>query len=289
MYTIENDQLSISVQEKGAELSELFFKPAGMHYLWSGDARFWAKRSPILFPIVGALKAETYYFGNVAYHLPRHGFARDMHFTLFSQSGDRLGFALESSPETLQKYPFPFRLEVVYTIELNKLTATYHLVNTGTSEMYFSLGAHPAFRVPLDPQRQFDEYYIEFGETETAGRWPITADGLIERNPVACLDNTQTLRLSHELFTKDALVFKHLRSTLLTLRSDQSPHGLRFGFPHFPYLGLWSGNGGDFVCIEPWCGIADSVTSDQQLIRKEGIHRLAPAELFTREWSVEFF
>jgi galactose mutarotase-like enzyme len=289
MATIENEYLKIEVNAKGAELTRIFSKQSSLEFLWKGDPAFWAKHSPILFPIVGTLKNDRYYFENKAYTLTRHGFARDMAFELTSQDNNSLTFRLASDAGTQANYPFEFLLEVKYAIEGNKLTVHYQVTNTGNREMYFSIGGHPAFSVPMDNQSAFEDYFIEFAEKETAGRWPISHEGLIEALPLPLLNDTSVLPFTRELFSRDALVFKYLQSTSLKLRSHTSSHGLEFHFEGFPFLGLWSGKNGDFVCIEPWCGIADSVASHQQLVEKEGITMTSPGQLFNRQWSVEIY
>jgi galactose mutarotase-like enzyme len=162
----------------------------------------------------------------------------------------------------------------------------YEIFNVTDNEMYFSVGGHPAFKLPLVNGTSYDDYYLEFNKKEDAGRWPISKEGLIELDPQSLLTNTSHLPLSKQLFQQDALVFKQLQSDIVSLRSDKSPHGLDFHFNGFPFLGIWAAKNADFICIEPWCGIADSVDSDQQLKNKEGIIHLAPREKFSRSWSV---
>jgi galactose mutarotase-like enzyme len=151
--------------------------------------------------------------------------------------------------------------------------------------MYFSIGGHPAFRVPLIPETEYTDYYLEFDGVETLPRWPISKDGLIERKPQPLLQDSAVLPLRKELFAKDALVLKHPVSTGVTLRSGQTERRLRMDFPGFPYLGIWAAPNADFVCIEPWCGIADSVGSDQQWVEKEGINQLEGGGIFQRTWT----
>ncbi len=289
MLTLENDHLKIDVNPKGAELSRVFSKTHNLDYLWNGNPAFWAKHSPVLFPIVGTLKNDTYRYENKSYTLSRHGFARDMNFELSAQSDHSLTFTLTSNEETLSRFPFEFKLEIIYVLDVNKIRIHYNVINTGSHEMYFSIGGHPAFNVPLDKYSAFEDYYVEFSEAETAGRWPISHEGLIEALPIATLIDTNILPITHELFKTDALVFKYLNSASLKLKSHTSPHGLKFHFEGFPFLGIWSGKNGNFVCIEPWCGIADGVASHQQLVQKEGINMITPAQAFNREWSVELF
>ncbi|MBS1563081.1 MAG: aldose 1-epimerase family protein, partial [Bacteroidetes bacterium] len=225
-------------------------------------------------------------FEGKAYKLGRHGFARDMEFRVSGQEGHSLTLTLESNAETLAKFPFPFRFDIRYTLKDDTLSVTYAVTNTGSGQLLFSVGAHPAFRIPLAEGTSYNDYTLVFNKTEQAPRWPISKDGLIEREPLPLLDNTNQLPLRKDLFQKDALVFKHLQSDTITLQSGATPHGWSVHFPGFPFMGIWAAKNADFVCIEPWCGIADGVDSDQQLPHKEGIIRLAPAGVFTRAWTL---
>lgn len=286
MYTIENHDLKVKIHSKGAELQSIYGKHTGLEYLWGGDPAVWARHSPLLFPIVGTLKNNTYHFEGKTYTLPRHGFARDREFIVEAQTADSIRFLLKSDQQTLEVYPFEFELRVGYQLRPVGLTATYQVTNRSGKPMYFSLGAHPAFRVPLVPGTDYSDYYLEFDGVENAPRWPISKGGLIERDPQPLLQGTAVLQLEKQLFQKDALVFKQLVSTGVTLRSGRTPRGLRMDFPGFPFLGIWAAPGADFVCIEPWCGIADSVSSDQQLTDKEGINRLDNGAVFERRWAL---
>ncbi|HTN06555.1 aldose 1-epimerase family protein [Agriterribacter sp.] len=288
MFILQNDMLRITVKEKGAELVSLYHKKDAIEYIWSGNPAFWAKHSPVLFPIVGALKNDTYYYNNKLYHLSRHGFARDRQFTLSAATASELCFTLESDAGTLQQFPFEFKLDMIYRLQQNGLTVMYRVTNTGSGNMYFSVGGHPAFSVPFVEGTDYNDYYLEFNEPELAGRWPISANGLIENDSAPLLVNTQKLPLRKELFYRDALVFKNLRSRKVRLLSNRHNKGIAFDFAGFPYLGIWAAKDADFVCIEPWCGIADPVTSNQQLPDKEGINRLAPQAVFERSWGVGF-
>ncbi|MGC4232416.1 MAG: aldose 1-epimerase family protein [Niabella sp.] len=285
MYSIQNGFIKIGVVPKGAELQSISNIVTGQEYMWSGDTAFWGKYSPVLFPIVGALKENTYYVHSKSYQLPRHGFARDMEFRLYEQTADRLGFLLESNNDTLAKYPFSFQFYIDYAIERNTLSVSYRVLNTGEEDMYFSVGGHPAFRVPLFEGERYEDYYLQFHQDENAGKWPVMADGLLEAEPVPFLENTDRIPLTKALFYKDAIVLKHLNSNSVKLLSGRSGKGFEFDFTGFPYLGIWAAKNADFVCIEPWCGIADSVTADQQFTDKEGINRITPQCEFERTWS----
>jgi len=289
MITLENDQIKIQVKTKGAEPDSIFSKEFNLEYLWSGDAKFWNKKSPILFPIVGTLKQNTYYYNNKAYIMTRHGFARDMDFTVTEQSATSAMFTLTDDGNTYRNFPFPFILDVAYTIVSNNVEVNYRVTNKGDENMYFSIGAHPAFKVPLDKKLVYQDYYIEFEQIEDAYKWMVSKSGLIEPTTVPFLINTNILHITKDLFRNDALVFKYLNSHKVKLKSNKSKHGVEVSYPGFPFLGLWAAPGADFVCIEPWCGIADATTSKQELINKEGINLLTPSQVFQRTWSIRLF
>ncbi|MEO6915949.1 MAG: aldose 1-epimerase family protein [Chitinophagaceae bacterium] len=289
MIELWNDQISVKISKAGAELQSLVKKDINLAYMWDGDPAFWAKHSPVLFPIVGTLKNNEYQFAGKSYHLGRHGFARDLEFQVYEHGETSASFRLDSDAKTFENYPFIFQFTIHYSLHDNELSVEYLVSNKGDGDMFFSLGAHPAFKLPMVPELKYDDYYLEFSDLETAPRWPISKDGLIETQPENFLENTNRLNLKKDLFAKDAIVLKGIRSESILLKSDKSSHGLEFSLPGFPYLGLWAAPQADFLCIEPWCGIADGVDSSQQLTEKEGIIDLKPGTEFSRTWKVKVF
>ena len=287
--TLENDQLKIQVHPKGAELKSVFHKHTRLEYMWNADPAFWAKTSPILFPIVGTLKDDTYFFQGKSYTLSRHGFAREATFELEKQESNRAIFLLRSTPESREKFPFNFELRIIYSLVQDILEVGYDVRNTGADEMYFSVGGHPAFKIPLRKDTAYEDYYLEFNRKETISRWPISAKGLIEAKPLSMSADSSHLRLTRELFSQDALVFKNLQSDKVSIKSSSHAHGLEFSYTGFPYLGIWAAKNADFICIEPWCGIADSVLHDQQFTSKEGIEKVSGGKSWDRMWRVRFY
>ncbi|WP_394990540.1 aldose 1-epimerase family protein [Emticicia sp.] len=298
MFTIENEYLGVSINLKGAELTSLFHKDSQIEYMWSADPNFWAKSSPVLFPIVGGLKENIYVFEGKVYNLPRHGFARDHIFEVEDHWDDGISFLLRSDENTLKVYPFDFEFRLVYELYANLLSVTYHVTNLGENDMYFSLGGHPAFAVPFQKDLTYEDFYLEFEHEENFQRWGLSDQGLVLEAPEPLFEakiideeaveiETNRILLTKELFQQDALVFKELQSTNVTLKSDKSKHSLKFDFAGFPFLGVWAAKNADFVCIEPWCGIADSVNHTQELTEKEGINVLAAGDVFERAWAVK--
>jgi galactose mutarotase-like enzyme len=287
MISLENDHLKVWIKPKGAELKSLVNKSNGIEHMWDSDPKHWAKSSPVLFPIVGGLKENTFKVKNDSYSLPRHGFAREMIFNLESKTADEAVFFLSSNEETLKVYPYSFIFKITYKLVANELSVTYQVENTGKTGMLFSVGAHPAFAVPFDNEEGYDNFYLEFEKDIKLNRWPLNAEGLIGLKPTEILLEDNVLPLTKKLFEDDALVFKDLKSESILLKSKMSSNYLKFNFKGFPYFGIWAAKNANFVCLEPWCGIADSENHNQELTKKEGMNKLAPSELFERTWSVE--
>lgn len=289
MASISNELIKIEVSSKGAELQSLYHNTFQQEYMWSGDPAFWGKKSPVLFPIVGGLKNNQYTHNGKTYSLPRHGLARDMEFTLADKTENSLSYLLSSNQETKQVYPFSFEFIITYTILDNKLEIKFTVKNTGDDTMYFSVGAHPAFAVPMVGGTVYEDYFLRFEKKETIGRWPLSGYGMIEQSPFTFLKEENALPLTKALFANDALVFKNLQSESISLVSNKTEHGLTVSYKGFPYMGLWAAKGADFVCIEPWCGIADSVNASGKLGKKEGINLLNAGEVFERSYFIEVF
>lgn len=289
IHSIHNNLLSVAIDTKGAELQSIIHKDFGMEYMWSGDAKFWGKKSPVLFPIVGTLKNNSYQYKGNKYHLSRHGFARDMEFEVMEPSDAAITFVLNSNEQTFSCYPFYFSFMIRYSLENNRVNVSYIVRNTGKDKMLFSVGGHPAFRVPIVEDTTFEDYFLEFNHFEHAERCMLTKEGLIDTVTIPVIDHTDKLPLQKSLFYEDALVFKHLTSRSVFILSKKTSHGIKVNFHGFPYLGIWSAKDADFVCIEPWCGIADSVNVTGNLENKEGINILPAGEVFTRTWHVDVF
>lgn len=197
-------------------------------------------------------------------------------------------FTLHSNDETLAVYPFQFIFQVQYEIKQHSLYCSYIVKNVNDSDMYFSVGGHPAFRVPLQDNLQYTDYTLEFDNDSVFNRFLLN-DGLTKDNTEAVALNKNKLNLTPSLFYNDAIVLKHIASDQIKLSSEKDEHGLTFSFRGFPYFGIWAAKNAPFVCLEPWCGIADNIHHDYQLTNKEGITQLAAGEAWKRTWSVELF
>ncbi len=287
MILLESESTKVWLKPKGAELKSLVNIQTGIEHMWDANPYYWGKTSPILFPIVGALKEDTYYFKRKKYTLPRHGFARDMMFQTESKSKTEVVFLLRSNQETRVVYPFDFELRVRYTLKDNCLKTQYSVKNTGDETMYFSIGAHPAFAVPFNSIGGYGQYVLQFNNDEKLNRWFITPAGLISTSTKEIELSYRQLALFKELFHDDALVLKDLKSDEITIKTILADNSLKFSFKDFPYFGIWAAKNAPFVCLEPWCGIADDENTHQEITEKEGINALPSGASFERAWSAE--
>ena len=288
LHFARNSELEIAVRQPGGELASIKSLKSGLEYMWGCDPAIWKSTAPVLFPIVGGLKDKTYLWKGEKYNLNRHGFVRENpQLELTGITADTLSFGMSTSRETLKIYPFHFEFSIHFILDGTKIRVIHQVTNTGDEPLYFSVGGHPAFKCPIHPEEAYDDYYLEFETKENASTWLLHEDGTILDKTAPVFQNTNILPLSHELFSKDALVFKDLKSRKVTLKSKKSKEALSVTYRDFPYLGIWAKTNGDFVCIEPWLGIADRYDTDQKLENKEGILQLAAGALFEVEYDVE--
>jgi len=278
--TISNSKISASIKHSGAELFSLK-NSHNKEFIWEGNPDFWGKHSPVLFPIVGTLKNNTYTINGVEYQLPRHGFARDMEFQLIQKTDNSAIFSLKYNEETLKKYPFQFELQLIYTLNEATLDLEYKVINKGETKMPFSIGAHPAIALP----EAFENYAFEFEKKETLEYYLLENDLISNKTKV--LETTDNLvPLNYNLFKNDALIFKTLESKSLTILENSDPY-IKIDFKDFPSLGIWTKENAPFICIEPWLGYSDTAENSGDLFKKEGILVLEAHQTFQSKFSIQ--
>ncbi|MEM8897029.1 MAG: aldose 1-epimerase family protein [Bacteroidota bacterium] len=282
--TLSNSTLSVSVSPQGAELHSI--QHQGREYLWQADPTVWGRHAPILFPVVGRLKGDQYFYGGRRFSMKQHGLARDRKFAIVSQTDLSSTLKLVTDTQTLPIYPFEFELEVSYQLRGNKIYVGYRVENPGERDLPFSIGGHPGFSCPIDKEEKLTDYQISFEQTETIQR-DILEGGLLSGQSDPLLENSQIIPLDEHVFEKDALVLRGLKSKWVKLESTKGPHSVTLHFDGFPYLGIWAKPGAHFVCLEPWFGHADSAQSNGQLLEKAGIQLLTPGESFQCTYIIE--
>ncbi len=219
--------------------------------------------------------------------MTQHGFARDREFALVKNEVDFLEFKLCSDEKSLEIYPFSFELYLSYKLEKNCLIVAYKVVNKLNDKMLFSIGAHPAFNWPLEENEKKEDYFLEFENIKESKRYFLNDKGLVYKNEDLKISDNK-IPLNEEVFKNDALVFNDLNIKTLTLKNTKNENFIKVDFENFPYLGIWSKpSGAPFICIEPWFGIADEDSSNQNFEDKKGLISLEKDEIFSCFYSVE--
>jgi galactose mutarotase-like enzyme len=289
MIVMENDWLKVEISESGAEVRKVQHKKNGLDYMWNGDPAYWGRVSPVLFPIVGRLKEDRYQLNGMTFEMSQHGFLRDVEFTVGNQTATSVSFAFKSGDSFLHIYPYEFTAIITYSLKEDSLLVKWEIVNENKEEMVFSIGAHPAFKIPLLENEKVEDYSLELtrAANKTVMEYELE-DSLIHEKGTA--DSISVIPLTDALFAKDALVYSNIDK--ISMVSNRTSHGVEVMFEGFPFVGIWSkykdGKIAPFVCIEPWYGIADTANTTGNLKEKFGINTLAAGESFQAEYSMKF-
>lgn len=286
-YSIENNKLSITVAAHGAELKSVIRKSDNTELMWQADSAFWGRTSPVLFPLVGNYYEKKSVYADKTYEMGQHGFARDMDFDLVSKTADELVFELKDNADTKVKYPFSFVLTISYKLIENTLKVSWKVTNPSDETMYFSIGGHPAFNCDLDT------YTLRF-EKDNIANTNLTAN-IIAADGSGCLSDIKSnlaldngiLKMSDELFSRDALIIENHQSDAVTLVDDKGADVLTVAFES-PLFGVWSpvNKHAPFVCIEPWYGRCDRVGFNQKLEEREYANTLKAGEIFDVSYDI---
>lgn len=269
-YVLENEALRIKFQSLGGTLSSIQDKD-GVEFLWQGDKAYWGGQAPALFPICGSLRNDRAEIGSGKItEMPRHGIVRKREFLCEKQTEQEIVFVLMSDEEMLRQYPYPFRFEIKYILQANRIRTVYRVFNKGKEKMPFLLGGHPGFNCPLFDTECYEDYRLEFSQPETCSvPTPVTETGLIDvTNRSMFLQGQKEISLNHKLFEKDAVILDEIKSRSVKLLSQNHKKGVQLDFPDFPYLILWSStNHGPFIALEPWLGL--STCNDERDVFEE--------------------
>ena len=287
-FFLENMNIKVTINIKGAEVSRVLSKEKGIDYMWNADSIYWNRTSPVLFPIVGSLKDKTLRAEGGEYIMSQHGFARDMDFKFVKQNNKSITFRLESNEFTKELYPYDFILEVSYLLEGYKLTCKWKVINTDDKDIHFQIGGHPAFMCPIDKKTKQSEYYIAF-DTDKPLKYSLLRDGLVSSEGNELITEDGMIKVDEHMFDKDALIFENQGVKRVELCRPDKMVYLSVSFDS-PLFGLWSpaGKGAPFICIEPWYGRADKSDFSGNVEDRDFDNAVKPGESFEAEYTMEF-
>lgn len=301
IYTLKNSEMEVQVSSKGGELVSM--KDADQtEYIWIGDATYWKRHAPQLFPCIGRLTNNQYRMDGTLHEMGQHGFLRDYELTkvereeqdiVLDGAADPAGAAslhlqLTSDASTRQLYDRDWTVDIFYRLCGKTLSVKFQVRNCDTRTMRFGYGIHPGFNVPLNPALRFEDYRLDFHEVSTPKQMELT-----ERYTISggmhdyTLEEGRYLPLQHSLFDHDAIILKDMPHTV-TLGSQKDEKKVTVIFPDMPYLGIWHAPETDapFVCIEPWSSLPSTDGVIDEFETKPDFITVEPEETYMNSWSI---
>lgn len=273
MITLKNEKLTVEISESGAEIKSI--KCGETEYIWNAQKDIWAGSAPIIFPICGGLMDDKYVFEGKEYSLKKHGYLMNTLFQVESADATRAVFLHKSNDETKKSYPFDYEFRAIFTLSGSSLEVCYQVNNMGKSDMYFSVGSHEAYYTP----EGIEDYDVFFPEKETLESLT-TAGNYIADSKLLIMKDSNVLPLYEKYFTVDALVFKGMKSRKATLRNRKTGKQISVEFPNADYFLIWHKPSAGYICLEPWEGLPDSIHSDYDITKKEGIRKLPSGKVY---------
>ena len=291
MIELENDNLRVKISETGGKLQSIYGKEAALEYLWQGDPAYWKGTAPNLFPFIGRLFEKRYLLDGKSYDMKIHGFLSGLPMQILSRQQSSVLLAAEDNEQTRTVYPYRFRVLFHYILERNRLQIRFTVENRSERCLYFGVGGHPGFRVPLEAGLDFSDYRLSFDEPCK----PMLVDfsqGVLctgIRTPYP-LQNERLLLLRHDLFTQDAIVLADAPRKI-TLTSPAGCHGVCVEYPQMPYVGFWHTPNTDapFVCIEPWSMLPGREGVLEELPHMADVCSAEPGCQAENIWSISVF
>ena len=286
IYTISNDRLIVDVSSIGAELQSVR-SVTGQEYLWQGDPEIWSGRAPNLFPFVARLHDGVYSLDGMQYEMKIHGFVKSMELSCVEHEETLMVFELLANEETLTQFPRLFRFMVKYELKDNKLEISYIVDNLDNKPMYFGLGGHPGFNIPIYTDNDFEDYSVIFSEPSKPKRVIFSERIFVDHyEDYPLLDGT-TLPLKHDLFDLDAVVLTDVPHSL-RLASKKGGTSICVEFPGMNYVGFWHKprTEAPYVCVEPWVSLPGDEYKPTVFEEKEDLVRLDPGKTYINTWSV---
>ena len=289
-YTLENEYLKLTVASRGAEVVSLVRKSDGVEHIWQADPTVWDYHAPVLFPHCGKVVDGTIHAKGRDFPAKQHGFAREMETVLVSQTSEKLVLALESNPETQERFPYAFRLVSTFTLEGDTLCHTLTVENNDLEEMPFGIGFHPGFTVPFDDKHTTTDYEFRFDQPESPMILDAYPNGLLTGKCGYRWKNEQSIPLTDDLFENDSFCMAGLRSRTLGIYEKDTGKGIVCNVQGYPYTLIWSAPAKPvrFVCIEPWHSLPGAQTDTQEWSQRAAAACLAPGQTWETTLSTTF-
>lgn len=287
IYTIQNKNLKVKINSLGAELWSIQDKD-GLEYLWQGAPEYWKDRGLQLFPYIGRLTGGMYCFQGMKYAMDIHGFLKDSEMDVSEKTETGIVFELSENADTIRQYPFRFQLKIGFRLEGNRIHIQYLVQNKDAQKMYFGIGGHPGFNVPLEGNRKFEDYYLEFAGNEYLEKIEMTEDCFVKgKTSMLPLEDGGRLRLHHELFDEDAVIVKRTFQKLY-MGCGKGKH-VEVMCPDMRYLGIWHAPKTDapYICLEPWTSLPSRKGVTEDIAFQKDLIGLDAGRTYENKWEIK--
>lgn len=291
----ENGKLKVTVSDAGAELVSVWDKEREVERIWRGDAAVWGRHAPVLFPFVGKVAGGKYTYRGQEYKMTSHGFARDREFELVDADESSVTHVLRWNEESLKIYPFKFALYVKHSFDEKnpcRIKIEWKVVNEANSgsAMLYGIGGHPAFTYPKGVNATDCSLKIDGSGLGKALEYHLLdGEGCIDMSKKYELElENGRAAIEEHMFDKDALIVLGNQVEKIELCDNQGRAYVSMNCEGFPYFGIWSKKVDEFVCLEPWYGIADTAEHDGDIEKKPGMQRLDAGQSRSYAYTVDF-
>lgn len=290
LVQMSNKYLEVIVSTYGGELQSIK-DAAGCQYLWQGDNKYWTDRAPNLFPYIARLTQGQYLYKNQRYHMKIHGFVPYSELFVIEKTNTKVIFELTSNEELKKQYPFDFSYQIIYELKKDILEITYKVLNMGNHTMYFGLGGHPGFQIPLEEGKLFEDYYLQFNQASNPVRVGFSKECFVNgKDETFMLDEEKRLWLTHSLFDEDAIVLKNMGYEV-SLQAKKGKKKIGLLFPKMQYFGIWHMPHTDapYVCLEPWSSLPSRDGIIEDLEKQEQLIALPSGDSYTNTWTIRCY
>ncbi|MFO0735227.1 MAG: galactose mutarotase [Labilithrix sp.] len=200
--------------------------------------------NPVLFPSPGKLVDDSWTHGKMG----QHGFARSSKWEVTDQTKSAVSLRLTANDATRAVYPWNFVASYIYRLDGPKLRIEQRFESFGEKPMPFGAGFHPYFHVP-----QAEKAHARI-PTQAKRAWDNVAKREIEMPERIDLTAKEVdLHLHAHGGPRAAL---ELRDARIDIRCSEE----------FERWVVWTQEGKDFVCLEPWTSPGNALNSGEGLL-----------------------
>ena len=288
-FTIENEYLKVTVTTFGAQIKSVIRKCDGVEHIWQGDPAVWGYQTPIMFPHCGKLVDGKLEAKGRIFEDSQHGFARLMEHDFVEQTEDMIVLELCANEETMNKFPYEFRLVSTFALEGDTVHHTLTVENLDEEKMPFGIGYHPGFAVPFDANHVATDYELRFSEMESPLCLNCLPTGLLQKDHYYLGTNITSIPVDEQLFANDSHCMTNLKSQTLGIYEKGTGRAVVCDISEFPYTLIWSKPGmPKYICIEPWHSLPSPEGGSIKWEEKPAAAILNPGEAWSTTMSTSY-